>query len=124
MSRTADVKSRAHTQDERPTQSLDLRDVSLAPKETSPSSRLQFYQEYREAIRELREGRPEKFLAFQKDPRIHPTPESLQPPVREKGYTESAAVEPAVLLVEAQSSLTSLLSSVKGLVTALATFIK
>lgn len=124
MSRTADVKSRNHAPDQRPTQSLDLGALSLVPEESSPTSRLQFYQDYRDAVRELREGRPEKFLAFQKDPRIHPTAESLQPPARAKGYTQSTTVEPATVLIEAQSSITSLLSSVKGLVGALATFIK
>lgn len=96
---------------------------STEPKNTTndQESREQFYRDYRQAVREMRRGDPERFIAYQNDPRIKPCPESLKLPSRtlfQQSPTESEVVAvPA--LAEAQFSVTSLLSSVREMATVL-----
>ncbi len=84
-------------------------------------SRDQFYRDYREAVRAMRRGDPERFIAYQSDPRIRPRPEPLHLPPRP--VTQESPVGSKVLAVpamaEAQFSVISLLSSVREMVTVL-----
>ena len=129
MSRTIETKQVVPHKDQQEAPSLDLKDTSITPESSSASSRLQFYRDYREAIRELREGRPEKFLAFQDDPRISPNLEELRAPMGMKVSTaqapnESNPFEHTKTLADADNAFTSLLSSIRGLTTALASFLR
>lgn len=83
-------------------------------------SREQFYSDYREAVRALRRGNPEQFLAYQRDHRINPPSETLSMPARPA--SEIAPVErlsPEQAVEEARFSILSLMSSVRGMVTVL-----
>ncbi len=129
MSRTIETKHAVPQRYQQEAPSLDLKDASITPEAHSTSSRLQFYCDYREAIRELRDGRPEKFLAFQDDPRISPNMEELRAPMGMKASTaqaptESNPFEHTKTLAVADSTFTSLLSSIKGLTTAITSFLK
>ena len=129
MSRSIDTKHSVPQREQREAPSLDLKDASIKSEATSPSSRLQFYREYREAVRELKEGRPERFLAFQTDPRISPNLEELRAPMGMKASTaqaptESNPTEHTTTLADTDNALNFLLSSIKGLSTALASFLK
>ena len=129
MSRTIETKHAVPQRDPQEAPSLDLKDASITAKANSTSSRLQFYWDYREAIRELREGRPEEVLDFQDYPRISPNMEELRAPMGMKASTaqaptESNPFEHTKTLADADSAFTSLLSSIKGLPTAITSFLK
>jgi hypothetical protein len=69
----------------------------------------------------MRRGDPERFIAYQSDPRIKPCPESLKLPARpslqESPHATELAAAPA--MVEAQLTVISLMSSVREMVTVL-----
>jgi hypothetical protein len=94
---------------------------STERKVDSHVSREQFYRDYREAVRAMRRGDPERFIAYQSDPRIKPCPESLKLPARSSLQESHLAAElaPAPAMVEAQLTFISLMSSVREMVTVL-----
>lgn len=89
--------------------------------ELSRESREHFYRDYREAVRAMRRGDPERFNAYQSDPRIKPCPESLKLPTRPNLQESPNGSEliTAQVMAEAQFSVISLLSSVREMVTSL-----
>lgn len=84
-------------------------------------SRQQFYLDYREAVRALRRGEPERFIAYQSDHRISPPREGLSLPPRPSAdpANQGSQVSVEQLKDEVRFSVISLMSSVSGMVTAL-----
>ena len=89
-----------------------------------PESREAFYQDYREAVREMRRGDRRRFDAYQNDPRIKPDLSNTTLPVRPgQEQTSQEQVTPAKALNAAQFSVISFMSSVREMVTVLGRFL-
>ncbi len=91
----------------------------------SLESRDQFYRDYRDAVRAMRRGDPQRFIAYQSDPRIKPCPESLKLPARpitQESLTGSQRAAVSVM-ADGQFSIISVLSSVRDMVTVLGKFL-
>jgi len=101
------------------------REVTPERVDADLSSRQHFYESYRDAVRALRRGEPQRFLDYQNDPRIKPSPESLSLPVRPKpeGTTNSLITTQSRALEESQFTIISLLASIRSLVTTVANLI-
>jgi hypothetical protein len=92
---------------------------------TSTESREQFYQDYRDAVRALLRGEPERFIAYQSDPRITPPREHLTLPPRPQSEppTRGPETTPTQALTETQFSMISVMSSVREMITVLGRFL-
>lgn len=119
MSRTTSPK-----QDTRqPSQAINPTESSITLDAPSHSSQRQFYVEYREALKEHLRGNSERFLAFQKDPRITPAPESLGMRKEAHSTSDSATIvntERLNIATEAKVAVISLMASARSLATTLA----
>jgi hypothetical protein len=100
----------------------ELAGESIARKANDSSERQAFYREYRQALKEYRAGRPERFEAFQDDPRIRPLPETAHVSVKSVATADSVSIvnaERLSLTTEAEVALISLMASVRSLSTTL-----
>lgn len=117
MSRTTSSKSAVTI--EAPS-NADLAEQSITREPDGSSERQAFYREYRHALKEYLAGRPERFEAFQNDPRIKPPPESCRAHAKTLTTAESASIvtaERISLMTDAKVALISLMASVRSLST-------
>lgn len=124
MSRTTISKNAAIT--EAPGKA-ELGGESIARNANESSERQAFYREYRQAVKEYRAGRPERFEAFQDDPRIRPLPETNTVAVKSLTTADSVSIvnaERASLTTEAKVALISLMASVRSLSTTLSSLFR
>jgi len=122
MSRTTISKNTTATEAPR---NAELAGESLRGEANESSERHAFYREYRQALKEYLAGRPERFEAFQDDPRIRPRPENAQVSTKSLTTAESISIvnaERMSLLTDAKVSLISLMASVRSLSTTLGSF--
>ena len=119
MSRTTISKNAATT--EAPA-NAELAGESMKREANELSERKAFYRDYRQALKEYLDGRPERFEAFQNDPRIRPLPEAAREGVKSLATTESVSIvnaERISLMTESKVALISLMASVRSLSTTL-----
>ena len=119
MSRTSISKNAATT---KAPPNAEVAGESIAHKANESSERQAFYRDYRQALKEYLDGRPERFKAFQNDPRIRPLPETSHEGVKSLATADSASIvtaERISLMTESKVALISLMASVRSLSTTL-----
>lgn len=98
--------------------------ISQSPSATLPAhaDRQEFYRDYREALKEYRAGKPERFLAYQEDPRIKAPLETQVPVSQAPTCHESREIvnaERIALATEVKVAVISLMASARSLTAAI-----
>jgi hypothetical protein len=121
MSRTI-VSKHAH-----PSGEADLSKEDLGQRPNPEQSRRAFYDDYRKAVKEFRAGKPERFIAYQSDPRINPGREKATPskgPESPQTAVDIINAERINLATDTKVSVISLMASIRSLTMTLSTFFK